>query len=260
MNVERADAQDYAKAGVGGKDELINVVLGRFDAVIARGLEAILGDDSRVRVLATDLNLVAIQEALARRVPDVAILDANAGRTLAQRLKASRTAILVLAHDPPPAYGMVLLMAGYSCAPFSLSASELVDIVHRVAQGERIFASADGDRVRRRYPSDAPPLTERERQVVACLSEGKSYSAIAYELKIGVRTVETHATHARHKLGLGSKRDSSVCRFPGTGTKSTTPVNDGSEDSGVVLRLLQRWGDQRCDAEPAPSAAKAVAR
>jgi DNA-binding CsgD family transcriptional regulator len=79
-------------------------------------------------------------------------------------------------------------------------------MVHLVARGDRIFAPARGGLVERRYPSDAPPLTRREKEVVARLSEGKSYSVIAYELKIGVRTVETHASHARDKLHLRHKR------------------------------------------------------
>jgi DNA-binding CsgD family transcriptional regulator len=48
-------------------------------------------------------------------------------------------------------------------------------------------------------------LTARERQVAALVAQGKSNSAIASELVVAVRTVETHITHMLRKLGFSSR-------------------------------------------------------
>ena len=73
-------------------------------------------------------------------------------------------------------------------------------MVHLAAEGQRIFAPSDGERMERRYPSDAGLLTKRQRQVFIGLSRGESYPRIAYKLQIGVRTVESHAAQVRDKL------------------------------------------------------------
>jgi non-specific serine/threonine protein kinase len=48
-------------------------------------------------------------------------------------------------------------------------------------------------------------LTTREREVLALLTQGKSDAAIAAELSIGSRTVETHVARIREKLGVKSR-------------------------------------------------------
>jgi predicted ATPase/DNA-binding CsgD family transcriptional regulator len=53
-------------------------------------------------------------------------------------------------------------------------------------------------------------LTARERQVAALVAQGKSNSAIASELVVTVRTVETHITHALCKLGFSSRTQIAV--------------------------------------------------
>jgi non-specific serine/threonine protein kinase len=48
-------------------------------------------------------------------------------------------------------------------------------------------------------------LTWREREVAALISQGKSNSAIATELVLGKRTVETHVSHILSKLRLSNR-------------------------------------------------------
>ncbi|MEO8127270.1 MAG: response regulator transcription factor, partial [Bryobacteraceae bacterium] len=45
-------------------------------------------------------------------------------------------------------------------------------------------------------------LTEREREVLQLLAEGKSNKEVAEVLKISPYTVETHRTHLMQKLNL----------------------------------------------------------
>jgi two-component system response regulator NreC len=54
-------------------------------------------------------------------------------------------------------------------------------------------------------------LTDREREVLQLVAEGKSNQAIAQELNLGVRTVETHRANLMNKLDLHNVAD--VVRF-----------------------------------------------
>jgi DNA-binding NarL/FixJ family response regulator len=54
-------------------------------------------------------------------------------------------------------------------------------------------------------------LTDREREVLQLVAEGKSNQAIAQELNLGVRTVETHRANLMSKLDLHNVAD--VVRF-----------------------------------------------
>jgi DNA-binding NarL/FixJ family response regulator len=110
--------------------------------------------------------------------------------------------ILVVAYDPTPAYGMLLVAAGVACVAFSVSAVDLAVVVRMTARGEWLFVPRE-----RSYPRDAQPLSRRERQVFVRLSKGDSYHGIACELGIGVRTVETYASSARRKLGVRNSRE-----------------------------------------------------
>jgi DNA-binding CsgD family transcriptional regulator len=53
-------------------------------------------------------------------------------------------------------------------------------------------------------PSEIALLTDRERECLGCLAQGRSTSDIAKELSIGLTTVHTHLRRSREKLGLES--------------------------------------------------------
>jgi DNA-binding CsgD family transcriptional regulator len=55
-----------------------------------------------------------------------------------------------------------------------------------------------------RIPSELALLSDRERDCLSCLAQGKSTREIAKELNIGVTTVHTHLRRSREKLGLTS--------------------------------------------------------
>ena len=60
-------------------------------------------------------------------------------------------------------------------------------------------------RERRNNPLDA--LSEREREVLALMAEGRSNQAIADRLVVNPRTVETHVSSLLAKLGIGPEPD-----------------------------------------------------
>jgi DNA-binding CsgD family transcriptional regulator len=53
-------------------------------------------------------------------------------------------------------------------------------------------------------PSELASLTERERDCLRCLAQGKSTRDVSKELGIGLTTVHTHLRRSREKLGLAT--------------------------------------------------------
>jgi DNA-binding CsgD family transcriptional regulator len=60
------------------------------------------------------------------------------------------------------------------------------------------------------------PLTKREKEVFAYLSEGKQYSQIAIYLYISTETVRTHANKIYRKLGVRNRTEA-INKFYGKG-------------------------------------------
>jgi DNA-binding NarL/FixJ family response regulator len=199
----------HLDAASSAEDELVTVVVGRFEPLLARGLEQALHEDRRLRLLGVDLQHAPLERAVLELAPRVAIVAESEQRLVSAAAGSISppTGVLVLARKPDRAYGMGLLAAGASCIAVSASVGEVLAAVHLVAQGGRVFASADGGRVERSYPPAALSLTPRESEVLEHLSRGAQYAEIGLALGIGVETVRTHATSVREKLGVAANED-----------------------------------------------------
>lgn len=195
--------------------QLLTVVVGRFAPVVRRGLLSFLSEDRLVRVLASDVDSAALEQVVLRRAPSVAIVNEPKECSILMRLQAVQpaTRILVLAHDPSPAYGMRMLAAGATCVAGAtcLASSEpavgVLEAVRVAAQGRRIFVPAEGACVERCYPSGASGLRPREREVLEGLSRNESNGEIALAMGIGIETVKTHVGSVLHKLKVQRRQD-----------------------------------------------------
>jgi two-component system, NarL family, nitrate/nitrite response regulator NarL len=98
-------------------------------------------------------------------------------------------------------------VAGY--LPEEARREQIADAVLACSRGENVVPPevAGGliSEIRLRATSDAPALTERERQVLKSISEGKSLPQIASELYLGVTTIKTHVQHLYEKLGVSDR-------------------------------------------------------
>jgi DNA-binding NarL/FixJ family response regulator len=61
--------------------------------------------------------------------------------------------------------------------------------------------------MRRAAPDPLAPLTDREREVLALMAEGRSNSAISDRLTVSPKTVESHIASIFSKLGLHGAQD-----------------------------------------------------
>ena len=86
---------------------------------------------------------------------------------------------------------------------------QIVDAVLACARGETVLppevATGLASEIRLRKQHDAPALTEREREILRLIADGKSLPTIAKELFLGVTTVKTHVQHLYEKLGVSDR-------------------------------------------------------
>lgn len=122
--------------------------------------------------------------------------------------------VLVLSQHAVTDYAVRLLDGGGSGLGYLLKdrvagVSALAEAVRRVAAGESVVDPAIVARLvgRRRERDPLEQLTEREREVLALMAEGRSNQGIAAALYLGAKTVETHVRAIFMKLGIDQAAD-----------------------------------------------------
>ncbi|MGK5113192.1 MULTISPECIES: LuxR C-terminal-related transcriptional regulator [unclassified Geodermatophilus] len=193
------------------------------DAALFRAGICRLLADAGLEVTAQVGDAAALLEAVERDRPDVAVVDIRmppshtteglaAARELSERYPG--IGVLVLSAHVEPHYAMQLLDSGTRGTGYLLKErvtdpAELVDAVRRVAAGgvvidPGVVAQLVGRR-RARDPLDL--LSEREREVLAVMAEGRSNQAIGERLFLAPKTVEAHVHNVFTKLDLHEAAD-----------------------------------------------------
>jgi two-component system, NarL family, nitrate/nitrite response regulator NarL len=152
----------------------------------------------------------AALEQAARVELDLVLMDVGMrgvnGIEATRRLRAAHPGlkVLVLSMFDNPEYVREAQRAGASGYVLKDSpAEEVVQAIGVVMAGGRFHSPELAAALAWRQPS-TPLLTPREKDVLALVAEGLSSRDIGLRLAMGVRTVETHRTHLRRKLGLAS--------------------------------------------------------
>jgi two-component system response regulator NreC len=196
----------------------LRVLLGDDHTVLRHGLRKILEDRRDWHVVAEAGNgRDAVREALAL-TPDVAVLDIGmpllngieATRQIVRRAPSVR--VLILSMHSDQVYVTQAIQAGARGYLLKESAgAELLEAIATLAAGKSYFSQAVAQVVFDDYvktltekgitdPYDA--LSEREREVLQLVAEGRSSKEIAELLSISPATVETHRAHLLQKLRL----------------------------------------------------------
>ncbi len=158
-------------------------------------------------------------EAVRSNRPDVAIIDirmppthTDEGLRAAESIRAEHgtaVGILVLSQYVEATFAMRLVADGAGGVGYLLKdrvedLDEFADAVRRIAKGgsvidPEVVAQLVGRR-RAKVPLD--DLTEREREVLALMAEGRSNQAICDRLFLAPKTVEAHIANIFSKLEL----------------------------------------------------------
>ena len=97
---------------------------------------------------------------------------------------------------------------GYLLKDRVIHVTTLVDALHTIAGGGTVLDPEIVRHLMSRGRNDPlAALTEREREVLALMAEGRSNTAIADRLVVTVKTVESHIANIFAKLGLHGAQD-----------------------------------------------------
>jgi DNA-binding NarL/FixJ family response regulator len=193
------------------------------DAMLLREGTARLLEGAGLDVVGKVDDAQKLLRLVASEHPDVAIVDirmpptfTDEGLVAAEAIRASHpdVGVLVLSQYLESSYAMRLLRenperSGYLLKERVSDVAVLVDALKRIEEGECVLDPTIVAKLVRR-PRDPDPLeelTEREREVLALIAEGRSNRAISELLVLSPKTVETHIGQILLKLGIDVTTD-----------------------------------------------------
>jgi DNA-binding NarL/FixJ family response regulator len=193
------------------------------DSVLFReGLVRVLAD-AGFEVIGQASNAEELCEQVDRDPPDVAIVDirmppthTTEGLAAAQRIREGHpdTAVLVLSQFVEPHYAMKLLSSGAASVGYLLKdrvfdLAEFTDAVRRVGRGELLVDPSVVRQLleRRRARNPVDELSDREREVLTMMAQGRSNQSISEKLFLSPKTVEAHVRSIFNKLALEPTAD-----------------------------------------------------
>jgi DNA-binding NarL/FixJ family response regulator/class 3 adenylate cyclase len=229
--VRLKDLDDVRVVRISREGEVVAAAFGAVSAEEARPIRVLLADDSVLfregvaRVLG-DNGFVVIGQAgdaeqlyalVEREAPELVVTDirmpptdTTEGLVVAQRIRSEHpeTGVVVLSQYVETRYAIKLLQqapqgVGYLLKDRVADIAEFVGTIRRVARGgSAIDPDVVSQLLKRDDAGGLGSLTDREREILQLMAEGRSNQAICEALFLSPKTVETHVGSIFSKLGL----------------------------------------------------------
>ncbi|MFC0712085.1 response regulator [Azorhizophilus paspali] len=186
----------------------IRIVLVDDHALVREGIRALLTVMPRIEVVGEAESAAEALELLDRRPADLLLLDIGLKDT--NGLELTRTLdrqypnlkVLILSMYDNIEHVRTAIRAGARGYVLKdASSREIVAAIEAIAAGGSFYSSEVARKLADRG-SDPQNLTPREHQILRMLAQGLDSKAMARELDISVRTVETHRLSIRRKLNI----------------------------------------------------------
>ncbi len=200
----------------------IRVLIADDHAVLREGLRALLQLAGDIEVVGEAGDGQEAIEQCKKLDPDVVLMDISMPglggieATLAVRKECPHIHIVILSQYDDREYVHRLLKAGVSGYLLKKSAgSSLVEALRAVAKGGMVLdPEIAREAMQQAVGGEAPTgsdsydtLTDREKQVLKLVAEGKSNKEVADILGISVKTAMSHREHMMTKLDLHNRTD-----------------------------------------------------
>jgi two-component system, NarL family, response regulator NreC len=196
----------------------LRVLLADDQGVVRRGLRALLESEPGLQIVAEASDGQEALRLCDAAMPDLVILDVAMpglnGIEVAARARKRRPdlRVILLSMHSDESYVVRALSAGARGYLLKEATDDdLLPAVRAVAAGKTFFSPAVSamlleDHMRhlqqRGLEDSYHLLTDREREVLQLLAEGRSNKEVASALDVGLSTVETHRANLMQKLNL----------------------------------------------------------
>jgi DNA-binding NarL/FixJ family response regulator len=194
------------------------VLLADDHGIVRRGMKALLDLEPGLEIVGEAAEGIECLRLCETLEPDLAIIDIamprlNGIEVTARALKLQpRLKVIILSMYADESYVVRALSAGARAYLLKeATEDDLVPAVRAVAGGRSFFSPAVSRLLLEDYMRQLKQrglqdsyhlLTDREKQVLQLLAEGRSNKEVAVVLDVGVSTVETHRANLMQKLGL----------------------------------------------------------
>jgi two-component system response regulator DesR len=192
---------------------MIRIVIAEDQRMLLGALSSLLDLEEDMKVVGRASNGEDAISLVHQHKPDICVMDiempAKTGLDAAEELKGQGCKVIILTTFARSGYFERALKAGVSGYLLKDSPSEeLANSIRSVMAGRRIFASELVDEA---YGQENP-LTEREKEVLVLVADGKNTKEIASELFITTGTVRNYISVILDKLDV-SNRIEAITRF-----------------------------------------------
>ena len=197
----------------------VRILLADDHAIVREGMRALISRVPELDVVAQAETGRETLEKCRECVPDVVVMDiampdlngVEATRQIVDEFPCTR----VLALSVHSGRNMVSAMLQAGASGYLIkkcAADELITAVRAVVDGKTYLSPDISDMVVQDYLNTMPDdlssafsvLTDREREVLQLVAEGLTTKAIAHDLDVSVKTIETHRQHVMEKLDIHS--------------------------------------------------------
>jgi len=200
----------------------MRLVIADDEALLREGLARVL-EDAGFTVVGRCGDAGTLIRLVTELSPDVAIVDirmppglGDDGLLAAQEIRRHHpeVGVLVLSHYMDSRYAARLLEdapagAGYLLKDRVSEVAVVADALRRIADGDCVIDPTIVSRLvaRKRARGPLDVLTQREREVLALLAEGRSNGSIAEQLFLSIKTVDAYVSQVFTKLDLHDSPD-----------------------------------------------------
>jgi DNA-binding NarL/FixJ family response regulator len=204
--------------------DVIRILIADDHPLFRKGIHTILSaipDFDVVGEATTGQETAMVADALQ---PDVILMDLQmpdgsgivATREILQQTPDARILVVTLFEDDDSVFAALRAGArGYVLK--DADEEEIVRAIRAVAAGQAIFSPAVATRVltyfaapHREETRAFPALTEREREILHLIAQGRSNPAIAHQLSLSTKTVANHVSNIFGKLQVADRSEAIV--------------------------------------------------
>lgn len=213
----------------------IRVLIADDHPVVRSGLVMIVQSASGVEVVAEASTGTEAIELFREHQPDVVLMDLSmpelggVGAITAIRQEWPNACIIILTTydgDEDIYRGLSAGARGYLLK--NVTRQELIDAIQRVHAGQKYIPAEVGARLAERLTN--PQLTNREREVLLLITEGKSNQEIAAALNVSEGTIKFHVNGILRKLNVSDRTQAVLVALKRGIAGRYMPINAQKED------------------------------